>query len=157
MADAKSVQDEGLFSDVTLQDWICGEIHRFLHVEKVMSRQQLADAAGISVDMLDAIRKTGEGRRKLGPAAMLCLCLVMGQRRVNGLLAFIGYAGAKPLDEAGVSSVRDIVANILPHLSTIAGAAKDGVIDHTEEPSTTSAADRIILEVLPLSSAGKSR
>jgi hypothetical protein len=157
MPEPRSVQDEGLFSDATLQDWICGEIHRFLHVEKAMSRQQLADAAGISVDMLDAIRKTGEGRRKHGPAAMLCLCLVMGERRVNGLLAFIGYAGAKPLDEAGIANVRDIIANILPHLTTIAGAAKDGIIDHTEEPDTTRAADRIILEVLPLSSAGKAR
>lgn len=120
MADNKSVQDEGLFSDERLQEWLCNEIHRFIHIERLMTRGQLAEAAGISVDYLDALRKTGEGRRKLKPAAMLSLCVVMGQRRVNGLLANIGYGGAKPLDEADDICVHTIVASGLQHFSTIA-------------------------------------
>jgi len=155
MSDQNSVQDEGLFSDENLQDWLSGEIHRFLHVERKMTRAELASAAGIHVDYLDALRKTDGGRRKLKPAAMLSLCCVMGSRRVNGVLAKIGYGGAKPLDEADDFNAHQLVADILPHISTIATAAADGRIDYTEAPACREAADVIIATVLPLSSAGE--
>lgn len=150
-----AVQEEGMFSDEALQAWLGGEIHRFIHVEKIMSRTQLAEAARVSVDTLDAIRKTGEGRRPVRMSAMLSLCCVMGERRVNGLIAHIGYSGATPLDEPDKPDVRNIVANVLPHLARIGEAAKDGVIDYREQPMTTEAADHIIFEILPLSSAGR--
>jgi len=119
-----------------------------------MGRQQLADAARINVHTLDAIRKTGEGCRPAGVGVTLSLCCVMGERSVNGLLAHIGYSGAAALDDQPHRNVSEIVANVLPDLSTIAQAAIDGRIDHTEEPGCRAAADHIIAELLPISSLG---
>lgn len=155
MTEHKSVQSEGLVSDENLQNWLNAEIHRFLHIERVMSREQLASSAGIKVSLLDALRKTGEGRRKLSPGVALSLCCVMGDRRVNGLLSMIGYGGAHALDQSAEPDVRDLVANILPHLAVLGEAAKDGRIDHTEEPVTQPAADLMIAQLIPFSSLGK--
>lgn len=154
MADQKSVQNEGIVSDDAIQAWLSGEIHRFLHVERTMSREQLAQAANIKLSMLDALRKTGEGRRPLRPGIALSLCCVMGERRVNGLLAMIGYSGARQIGDACESNVRDLVSNILPDLAVLGEAARDGTIDHVEEVLTTPAADRIIKQLIPLSSLG---
>ncbi len=155
MATNPSVQDEGLLSDDRLQDWLNGELHRFLSVERAMTREQLASAAGVNIHTLDAIRKSDIGRRKPTPSVMLSLCLVMGPRRVNGLLANIGYGGAKPLDEADELNVNALVATGLTAFSTIATACADGRIDHLEAPRCREAADQIIATVMPLSSAAE--
>lgn len=152
MSHNKSVQSEGLVSDEQFQAWLVGEIHSFLNVERVMSREQLANAAGLTVSMLDAIRKAGEGRRKVGPGIGLSLCYVMGERRVNGMLAQIGFGGATSLDNQQDGDVRNLVADLLPGLSVIGEAAKDGRIDHIEQPHTTKAADDMIARLIPLSS-----
>lgn len=154
MADQKSVQSEGLLSDDRLHEWLEGELHTFLRVERTLDREQLANQSGVTLATLDAIRKKGEGRRKPTMAVMLSLCVVMGKRRVNGLLYHIGYGGAKPLDEADDLNPHLIVASLLPHVSTIATAAADGRIDHLEQPGCRNAADQIIATVMPLSSAG---
>jgi DNA-binding Xre family transcriptional regulator len=154
MSDDKSVQQEGLLSDERLHEWLEGQLHLFLRVERAMDREELARQSGVSLSMLDAMRKTGEGRRKPTMAIMLSLCVVMGAKRVNGLLYHIGYGGAKPLDEADAVNPHLIIASLLPHVSTIASAAADGRIDHAEKPLCRDAADQIIASVMPLSSAG---
>lgn len=155
MPRSSSVQDSGLFSDDNLQEWLAGEIHRFLNVEKKMTRQSLADAAGVNVHTIDALRKTDEGKRKVTTAQMLSLCCVMGERRVNGLLSHIGYGGATPLDEPDDLNLPDIIASGLRNMSVVANAAADGRIDHLEGPLVQEAADQIIATYLPLSSAGR--
>lgn len=154
MSDDKSVQQEGLLSDERLHEWLEQQLHLFLRVERTMDREELSEQSGVSLAMLDAIRKTGGGRRKPTLAVALSLCVVMGAKRVNGLLYHIGYGGAKPLDEADGLNPHLIVASLLPHVSTIANAAADGRIDHLEQPVCREAADQIIATVMPLSSAG---
>lgn len=83
----------------------------------------------------------------------LSLAVVLGPRALNSLLAIIGYS-ASPLDEADEVNPAMIVAAVLPHLTVIAEASKDGRIDHREAPGCQLAADGIIAAVMPLSSAG---
>jgi hypothetical protein len=85
----------------------------------------------------------------------LSLGLVLGKGAVNGVLSLIGYGGAAPFDEPAQSQPMQIVANGMKHFAVIANAAADNRIDHTEERETTEAADALIAEILPLSSAGK--
>lgn len=85
----------------------------------------------------------------------LSLCMVLGKPAVNALLSTIGYCGARALEEAGSPEPARIVAELLPHVSTIATAGADGRFDHTEESDVRAAADHIIATVGPLSSAGR--
>lgn len=85
----------------------------------------------------------------------LSLGCVLGPTAINGILALIGYGGAKPLDEADEFNVNGLIATGLSQFAIIATAASDGRIDHLERPACQSAADRLIEAVLPLSSAGQ--
>lgn len=87
----------------------------------------------------------------------LSIGLVLGKPAVNAVLSLIAYGGASPLDEADPSQPMLIVANAMRHLSVIGVAAADGRIDHTEAPDTTKAADMIIAELVPLSSARRGK
>ncbi|WP_333837953.1 hypothetical protein [Novosphingobium sp.] len=156
MLQSKNVSTDGLVSDERLQEWLRSQIHRVINVERAMTRDELARAAGITTSVLDAIRKTDGGRRKVGAGVALSLCYAMGTSHVNGLLALIGYGGAARIDDVEEGDIRNLVADLLPGLSVIGEAAKDGRIDHTEEPVTTKAADEMIARLLPLSSLHKS-
>lgn len=85
----------------------------------------------------------------------LHLLAALGPDAVNAMLATIGYGGARPLGDASAIDPRKIIAEILPQVSTIAQAAADGRIDHTEQRACEEAADHIIATVLPISSAGR--
>lgn len=85
----------------------------------------------------------------------LSLLAALGPDAVNAVLATIGYGGARPLGDAPAIDPRTIVADLLPHVSTLAQAAADGRFDHTETPACEAAADHIIATVLPISSAGR--
>jgi len=87
-------------------------------------------------------------------SAALSLAVVLGPSAINGVLALIGYV-ARPLDEPDALQPMQIVAAGLAHFNTIAQAAADGRIDHTEENDCRLAADGLIATVLPLSSAGR--
>lgn len=88
-------------------------------------------------------------------SAALSIGLVLGKPAVNAVLSLIGYGGAAPFDEPAHSQPMQIVANGMKHFAVIASAAADNVIDHTEERQTEAAADALIAEILPLSSAGR--
>jgi hypothetical protein len=85
-------------------------------------------------------------------SAALSIGLVLGKPAVNAVLTLIGYGGAAPLDEPAENRPMQMVANCMQHFATIAGAAADDRIDHTEKPMTTPAADAIIAEMIPYSS-----
>lgn len=86
----------------------------------------------------------------------LSLLAALGPDAVNAVMATIGYGGARPLGDAPAIDPRSIVADLLPHVSTLAQAAADGHFDHTETPACEAAANQIIATVLPISSAGRS-
>lgn len=155
MLQRKTVTTEGLVSDDRLQDWLRSQIHRVIHVERAMTREELAKAAKISTAMLDAIRRSDGGKRKVGAGIALSLCYAMGEDAVNGMLSQIGYTGAARLDDVQEGDIRSLVADVLPGLSVIGEAAKDGRIDHIEQPLTQQAADDIIARLIPLSSLHK--
>lgn len=85
----------------------------------------------------------------------LSLLAALGPDAVNAVLATIGYGGARPLGGAPAIDPRQIIADILPHVSTLAQAAADGHFDHAETPACEAAANHIIATVLPISSAGR--
>lgn len=109
----------------------------------------LQTATGIPARTIKSYRVEG---KEPSLSTGLLLLGVLGPDAVNAMLSTIGYTGAKPIDGPDEADPRRLVAEILPHVSTIATAAADGRIDHNEEPGCTQAADCIIATVLPLSS-----
>lgn len=111
----------------------------------------LEQASGVDARAIKSYRIEG----KEPPLSVaLSLAGVLGPRALNPIMALIGYV-AKPLDEADEMQPMMIAALAMSHLSTIASAAADGRIDHTERPMCREAADLLIATVLPLSSAGE--
>ena len=57
----ESVQNDGLISDESLRDWVRDEIHRCLHIERRLTREQLSANSRINVwtidEMLDPDRR----------------------------------------------------------------------------------------------------
>jgi hypothetical protein len=115
------------------------------------SYETLADATGLKVRRLKSYVHES---KEPSLSAALSICLALGPKAVNALLAVIGYA-ARPLDEADTLQPMQIAAGAMAQLSIIANAAADGRIDHQEAPICRDAADLIIATVLPLSSAGQ--
>lgn len=112
----------------------------------------LEAASGVPARCIKSYRVEG---KEPSLSNALSLCVVLGPKAMNSILALIGYGGAKPLDECDGINPNMLVANLLPHVSTLAMAAADGRIDHIEKPLCQQAADEIIATVLPLSSAGE--
>lgn len=150
-----SVQNGEIVSDTAIREVLRRILHHAIHIDRRFTRQSLAAESGVSVHQIDQLVSTvAEKQRRVSLADAMSLCVVLGPRAINILLAQIGYI-AQPLDDPDTPDLRTLVADGLRHFSVIADAAADGVIDHTEEPSTTEAADGLIATILPLSSAGK--
>lgn len=112
--------------------------------------ETLGDATGLKPRRLKSYVHEG---KEPSLSAALSIGVALGPKAVNAVLSLIGYA-ARPLDEADPLQPMMIAASTLTHVATIATAAADGRIDHTEAPACREAADAIIATVLPLSSAG---
>lgn len=113
--------------------------------------EALEAASGIKARRIKSYRVEG---KEPSLSAALSLAVALGPVALNGVLAIIGYS-ARPLGEPDRKQPMQIVANGMKHFAVIANAAADNRIDHTEERETTAAADALIAEILPLSSAGK--
>lgn len=111
----------------------------------------LEEASGVPARTIKSYRIEG---KEPSLANWLSLACVLGGPGLNPLLAMIGWTG-RALDEADELNLPELVAAILRDASTIAAAAADGRIDHTEKPRCREAADMIIATVMPLSSAGE--
>lgn len=152
-----SVQTEPLLSDARVRDVLQRELRAAIIVERRFTREQLEKASGVNVHTIDALRSADPAKqRRVTMADAFSLAFVLGERAVNALLALIGYGGAAPLDGQDTFNPVAATANAMGHLAVIARAAADGRIDHIEEPECQLAADALIAEVLPLSSAGRS-
>ncbi|MBB4859654.1 transcriptional regulator with XRE-family HTH domain [Novosphingobium chloroacetimidivorans] len=112
--------------------------------------EQLENVSGVRARTIKSYRIEG---KEPSLSNALSLAVALGGKQLNSILSLIGYV-ARPLDEADAINPHLLVANVLPHISTLAAAAADGRIDHVELPGCREAADQIIATVLPLSSAG---
>lgn len=113
--------------------------------------ESLSGASGVPARTIKSYRV--EGKEPCLTNALSIGC-VLGKTAVNAVLALIGYGGAGPLDEEDEHHPGVVVATVAKHFATIASAAADGRFDHIERPDCKEAADGIIAELLPLSSAG---
>lgn len=132
-------------------DRVCAIVQGVLRVaSRDWPDDALSAASGVPARTIKSYRVEG---KEPGLANALSLACVLGPRALNPLLALIGYV-ATPLEDADEADPARIVADLLPHVSTIAAAAADGRIDHIERPACQRAADQIIEAVMPLASAG---
>lgn len=153
MPDNNAVRSSGLASDERIRNALRRHIQRAYDGGE-FTRATLAEESGVSLCQLDQIMASDPSKhRRITAEDALNLAYTLGGNAVNAVLATIRYSG-KRLDDADQQSVHLIVASGLQHFSTIATAAADGRIDHTERPRCQDAADQIIATVLPLSSAG---
>lgn len=111
--------------------------------------QALEQASGVKARAIKSYRVEG---KELPLSSALSLAVVLGPRALNPLLALIGYV-ATPLDEPDAANPVHAMASAMQHFAVFAEAAKDGRIDHIEKPDCTEAADMIIAEMIPFSSA----
>ncbi len=148
MSDKASASTSALIG----HDRVCRVVQGVLRAAQASgwTDDSLAGACGIPARTIKSYRVEG---KEPSLANALSLGCVIGPAGLNPILALIGYV-ATPLDEADDINPNAIVASVLPQLSIIAEAAKDGRIDHLEKPGCQIAADAIIACVLPLSSAG---
>ncbi|NIJ24813.1 helix-turn-helix domain-containing protein [Sphingomonas japonica] len=127
-------------------------------VQRHFTVEQVAATSGVPVRTVRSYMANDETEvREPTLSNALSIACVLGPVAVNGVLALIGYGGAKPLDEPDAIQPMQIVATGMQHFAVIAEAAADNRIDHTEEQRTTEAADGIIATFLPLSSAGRAK
>ncbi len=101
--------------------------------------EALAASSGVSARCIKSYRCEG---REPPLSAALSLGVALGQPAVNAILSLIGYS-ARPTD-ANEAAPGVAVAEIIGGLQTIAEAAADGRIDHTEAPRCETAANKII-------------
>ena len=155
MTERPSVPREPLVSDARAREALRRELDRAINVEHTLTRAQLASESGVNIHTVDQLLSRDPGKqRRVCLADALSLASVLGERTVSALIAPIGYAAHRP-DEAPDDAPMLIAAHGMAQLATIAAAAADGRIDHTERPGVEEAADLLIATVLPLSSAGQ--
>ena len=144
-----SVDESSFVSPDRVREKIA-QLLRSAHL-KGMTDAEIGDLAGIPARTVKSYRLEG---REPSLSAGLALLAVLGKTSVNSMLALIGYSG-QPLDDPNDVPPAQIVASVLPHISTIANAAADGRFDHRERPACRDAADQIIATLQPISSAGE--
>jgi hypothetical protein len=147
-----AVQDEPIVSRDRVIDVLRRELRITSVVERRLTVEQVAEASGLKLGTVRSYMRNEDPREPCLSAA-LSVAVVLGPRAVAAIMALIGYA-ASPLDGADDIKPMQLVADMMQPLATIAAAAADGRIDHTEKPGCTKAADLIIATVLPLSSHG---
>lgn len=150
---SNTVREEPIVSDARVREVVRRILDRAINIERVTSRAQLANDSGVNIHTIDALLSREETKhRPIRLEVALSLASSIGERAVNSILGVIGYA-ASPLDGENELRPMQLVADMMQPLATIAQAAADGRIDHTEITACTQAADMIIATVLPLSSA----
>ncbi len=149
-----SVRTPPTLPDERIRNTLRREIDRAINLDRSTTRAQLAVDSGVNIHSIDAILTHDKAKhRRIASEDALSLVWALGDRAVQAYVALIGYS-ARRHDEPDDQQPMMIAASAMAHLSTIATAAADGRIDHTEAPLCREAADCLIATVLPLSSAG---
>lgn len=124
-------------------------------VERKVTAEQVALHSGVSLRAIRSYMANDAAEaREPSLSAVLSIIVVLGKPAVNGVLADIGYGNASPLDECAEHQPLASAVHAMQALGRFMECAVDNRIDHTEEPVATEAADTIIAEILPFSSAG---
>ena len=153
MPDKVSAQNRGITSDERIRNVLRRHIKR-AYDRHDFTRQQLADESGVELHHIDAIISTDTAKhRRVATEDAMNLAYTLGDAAVSALAGCIHYRATR----AGENDIvpAQMVAGVLPHISTIATAAADGRFDHTELPACRVAARRQFgVIVTPISSAG---
>jgi predicted transcriptional regulator len=112
----------------------------------------LAEQSGVAARTIKSYRVEG---KEPSLSNALAIAAVLGPTAINSVLATVGYGRATSLDDEPEANVAGLIAQVLPHVSTLAAAVADGRIDHAERPGVQAAADAIIAAMAPLSSAAQ--
>jgi transcriptional regulator with XRE-family HTH domain len=152
---SNSVRNDPIVSDAAIRKVLRREMDRAINIDREFTRQELAEESGVNIHTLDAIRSNDTAKqRRVTLEDAFSIAHTLGERTVNALLSRIGYV-ARRVDDPDAAQPMQIAADGMQHLATIARAAADGWIDHTEAQATTEAADMLIATILPLSSHGR--
>jgi len=150
--DSNSVRNDPIISDAAIRKVLAREMDRAINIDREFTRTELATESGVNIHTIDAIRTNDFAKhRRVTLEDAFSIAHTLGERTMNALLSRLGYV-ARRIDDPEAAQPMQVVADGMVQLAVIAGAAADGKIDHTEEPMTTEAADRLIAVVLPLSS-----
>lgn len=153
---ANSAQSSAVASDERIRNALRKEYQRAVNIDRSTTRAQLAADSGVCVHTIDGIMSQDKAKnRRVRAEDALSIAWALGERAVNSLLAVIAYKGAVPLDAEDSDCPLDSAVASMSALSVFMSAAADRRIDHTEERQATEAADLIIAELTPFSSAGK--
>ena len=143
-------------SDERIRNVLRREIDRAINVDRDTTRAQLEADSGVNIHTIDSITTRDAAKhRSIKIADAFSIAYVLGERTVNALLSTIAYKGAVPLDAEDADCPLDSAVASMSALSVFMSAAADRRIDHTEAAAATQAADMIIAEMIPFSSAGK--
>lgn len=155
---SNNAQNEPCVSDERLRNALRRQIDRAYNAQRSTTRQQLSTESGVNVFTIDAIMSNDAAKqRRVKLEDAFSIVFTLGERAVNGLIAEMGYTGARKTDAPDPLRPMQLAAKAMAHLSTIATCAADDVIDYREEPICRDAADQLIATVLPMSSAGERR
>lgn len=125
-------------------------------VSKRFSVEQIAELSGVPLRTVRSYMANDASEvREPTLSNALSIACVLGPVAVNGVLALIGYGGAAPLEEGDARQPIQMLIRGAQGWATITRCAADNRIDHIEEPDMTAAADMLIAELVPYSSAGR--
>lgn len=155
MTDHESVQSNAVTSDERIRNVLRRHIQRAYDLRE-FTRDSLERESGVKVCHIDKIISRDPIKRRIAVEDAFCLAYTLGDDAVSALIGTIHYT-AQRADDSEALQLGQVVATGLQAFSTIATAAADGRIDHTEAPACQEAADMLIATIMPLSSAGKGK
>jgi len=147
-------------SSIVSRDRVIDLVRPMLRNATVVSRrftvEQIAELSGVPLRTVRSYMANDPGEvREPTLSNALSIACILGPIAVNGALSLIGYGGAKPLDELDARQPIQMLIRGAQGWATITRCAADNRIDHVEEPDMTAAADMLIAELIPFSSAGQ--
>jgi len=149
---SNSANETSLVSRDRVIETMAKIIRKEVYVRQSITLAKLAEDSGIEKRVLDSwLADSPEQQREPKLSAALSVAWVLGKPAVNAVMAMIGYGAAQLGDSEASGPAKDAV-EMLENVTRFVRCASDNVIDHTEKPITTEAADNVIALALPYSS-----
>ena len=155
MTQVNTARNGAIVSDERIRNALRHHIDLAINIRRTSTRAELARDSGVSIHAIDAILTRDVAKqRRVATEDAFSLAFTLGDAAVQALLGTMHYSGRR-LDEGDALQPMMLAATAMAGIATIAKAAADGRIDHTEAPACRDTADLIIATVLSLSSAGQ--